>query len=445
MGVVKMLSLEPEEVGFHLGRGIDFSRLDVSQLLQLRSFVNIRTQFSTYGVATLIAYVQYLERLSSGSKTDTIDKLVAETKRLTSLDASDIFAFFTTRWPTATVKDLAKTFFDGDLYPLQQLTEACSLSKDLGVPITILHRWAQLPWDPKKAEDFEFAEKLKTALSSSSVSTSGGALARAKEVILTRQQRVLQEYIIRLPVFVNRGIITTDDLSADFLMDLQMGPPMETSRTGQAIASAQFFIQRSLLGLEKVYGVSTTGVDQSLWAWMCKFTLWQANRKVFLYPENWVDPSLRDDKTQAFEELESKMLQASLDRDTISQLLREYVYAIHEVADLEVLSYLWESTKDYRERYHFFGRSLRFYYRQLVVTGTNTMLLSWNWLPWSKMEVHIQTHEVDADPKPLAHPGSYLLPALFKNRLFLFIPQITRQAKKGKGSKEEFGGPSEGC
>ncbi|UKZ71157.1 uncharacterized protein TrAtP1_012119 [Trichoderma atroviride] len=437
MGVAKMLGLEPAEVGFHLGRGIDFSRLDVSQLLQLRSFINIRAKFSTSGVATLIAYVQYLERLSSGSKTDTIDKLVAATKRLTSLDASDISAFFTTRWPTATVEDLAKTFLDGDLYPLQQLSEACSLSKDLGVPIKILHTWAQLPWDPKKAEDFEFAEELKTALSSSSASsTSGGALVRAKEVVLTRQQRVLQEYIIRLPVFVSRGIVTTDDLSADFLMDLQMGPPMETSRIGQAIASAQLFIQRSMLGLEKVYGVSTTAVDQSLWAWMCKFTLWQANRKVFLYPENWVDPSLRDDKTHAFEELESKMLEASLDRDTISQLLREYVYAIHEVADLEVLSYLWESTKNYRGRYHFFGRSRAapfvFYYRQLVVTGTTTMSMSWNWLPWSKMEVDIQTHEIDADQKPLAHPGSYLLPALFKNRLFLFIPQIARQAKKGK-------------
>lgn len=442
MEVAKMLSLEPEEVGFHLGRGIDFSRLDAAQLLRLRSFANIRTQFSTSGVVTLIAHVQYLERLSSGSKTDTIDKLVAETKRLTSIDASDIPAFFTTRWPTATVKDLAKTFLDGDLYPLQQLTEACSLSKDLGVPITILHTRAQLPWDPKKAEDCEFAEELKTAPSSSSASTSGGALAGAKEVVITRQQHVLQEYIIRLQVFVNRGITTTDDLSADFLMDLQMGPPMETSRIGQAIASAQFFIQRSLLGLEKVYGVSTTGVDQSLWAWMCKFTLWQANRKVFLYPENWVDPSLRDDKTQAFEELVSKMLQASLDRETISQLLREYIYATHEVADLEVLSYLWESTTDYRGRYHFFGRSRAapfvFYYRQLVVTGTNTMLISWNWLPWSKMEVDIQTHEVDADQKPLAHPGSYLLPALFKNRLFLFIPQIARQAKKGEDQKKSL-------
>ncbi|KID75527.1 hypothetical protein MBR_04778, partial [Metarhizium brunneum ARSEF 3297] len=219
-----MLSLEPEEVGFHLGQGINFSRVDVAKLLRLRSFANIRTQFSTSGVATLIAYVKYLERLSNGLKTDTIDKLVAEKKQLTLIDASDNSAFFTTCWPMAIVKDLAKTFFDGDLYSLQQLTEACSLSKDLGVPITTL-------------------QELKTALSSSSASTSGGALARAKEVVIPRQQHVLQEYIIRLPVFVNRGIITTGDLSADFLMDLQMGPPMETSRIGQAIASAQFFIQ----------------------------------------------------------------------------------------------------------------------------------------------------------------------------------------------------------
>lgn len=66
------------------------------------------------------------------------------------------------------------------------------------------------------------------------------------------------------------------------------------------------------------------------------------------------------------------------------------------------------------------------------------MLISWNWLPWSKMEGDIQTHEVDPDQKPLAHPGSYLLPALFKKRMFLFIPQIARQAKKGKDKKESL-------
>ncbi|KAK4160467.1 hypothetical protein QBC43DRAFT_292867 [Cladorrhinum sp. PSN259] len=68
-----------------------------------------------------------------------------------------------------------------------------------------------------------------------------------------------------------------------------------------------------------------------------------------------------------------------------------------------------------------------FYYRRLEVTGASATSVQRNWLPSSKMEVKNPTHEVYADHEPLLRPGSYLLPALFKSRLFLFIPQITRQ------------------
>jgi hypothetical protein len=34
------------------------------------------------------------------------------------------------------------------------------------------------------------------------------------------------------------------------------------------------------------------------WEWMKKYRVWKANWKVFLYPENWVEPEQRDDKSQ---------------------------------------------------------------------------------------------------------------------------------------------------
>ena len=37
------------------------------------------------------------------------------------------------------------------------------------------------------------------------------------------------------------------------------------------------------------------------WAWLKRYRLWQANRKRFLYPENYIEPELRDDKTPQFE------------------------------------------------------------------------------------------------------------------------------------------------
>jgi hypothetical protein len=34
-----------------------------------------------------------------------------------------------------------------------------------------------------------------------------------------------------------------------------------------------------------------------LWEWLRRYRQWQANRKVFLSPENYLEPELRDDKT----------------------------------------------------------------------------------------------------------------------------------------------------
>jgi hypothetical protein len=63
---------------------------------------------------------------------------------------------------------------------------------------------------------------------------------------------------------------------------------------------------------------------RSLWDRMRSYRLWGANRKVFLYPENYVEPELRDDKTALFEEVEGTLRGApSSDRDVDSDETRE--------------------------------------------------------------------------------------------------------------------------
>ena len=43
--------------------------------------------------------------------------------------------------------------------------------------------------------------------------------------------------------------------------------------------------------------------------WMKRYRVWEANRKVFLYPENWLEPELRDEKSPFFKELEDELRQ----------------------------------------------------------------------------------------------------------------------------------------
>ena len=35
------------------------------------------------------------------------------------------------------------------------------------------------------------------------------------------------------------------------------------------------------------------------WQWLRRYRIWEANRKDFLYPENSLEPELRDDKASA--------------------------------------------------------------------------------------------------------------------------------------------------
>ena len=51
---------------------------------------------------------------------------------------------------------------------------------------------------------------------------------------------------------------------------------------------------------------------------MKRFRVWEANRKVFLYPENWIEPELRDEKSSFFKELENELIQSDITTDTAS-------------------------------------------------------------------------------------------------------------------------------
>lgn len=80
------------------------------------------------------------------------------------------------------------------------------------------------------------------------------------------------------------------------------------------------------MGLEINNGVSSSIIEREKWNWMRSYPLWEANRKVFLYPENWVDPTLRDDKSELFKELEGKIMETDLNQDTLSQIVKGYLY-----------------------------------------------------------------------------------------------------------------------
>ena len=108
-----------------------------------------------------------------------------------------------------------------------------------------------------------------------------------------------------------------DDVFAYFLIDVEMCSCMATSRLVQATATVQLFVLRCFLGLEPNVTVDVTADSGWLqWQWMSQYRLWEANREVFLWPENWIDPTLRSDKTPFFAQLQQDLSQGDLTADT---------------------------------------------------------------------------------------------------------------------------------
>ena len=81
---------------------------------------------------------------------------------------------------------------------------------------------------------------------------------------------------------------------------------------------------------------------------MQKYRVWEANRKVFLYPENWIKSELRDDKSPFYKELESELLQKDINKQTVEDALKSYLFKVDEVANLKVVGLFLEQDVDDR-------------------------------------------------------------------------------------------------
>src|SRR5215470_13898469 len=117
-----------------------------------------------------------------------------------------------------------------------------------------------------------------------------------------------------------------------------MAPCFVTSRTKQAISSVQLFIDRVLLNLEhpnmdeqQPALTLSTDLAKQWRQWRKLYRVWEANRKIFLYPENWIEPELRDDKSPFFVELENELLQNEVTQETAEAAFLNYLHKLDQV------------------------------------------------------------------------------------------------------------------
>ena len=143
-------------------------------------------------------------------------------------------------------------------------------------------------------------------------------------------------YVLNLPAIQNFGVTDQNGLFEYFLVDPGMEPVVQTSRIRLAMSSVQTFIQRCLLNLENEVKPAIINSDQ--WDWMKRYRVWEANREIFLWPENWLIPEFRENATDLFQDLQSALLQGDITQDLAEQAFTQYLQDLDTRARLDIVS-----------------------------------------------------------------------------------------------------------
>lgn len=219
-------------------------------------------------------------------------------------------------------------------------------------------------------------------------------------------------------------IDTADKLLEYFLIDPQTEPAVQTSRIRLALSATQLFIERCMRTLERqvkpelfdktgdhvdTQGPLFTGTKRSQWEWMKRYRVWQANREVLLWPENWLYPELRDDQSSLFKGIMAKLLQGDITDDAAYTAYLDYLTGLEQIAKLEPCGiYYVPGIGDSNEVSYVVGRTAgahhKYYFRQLE---------NGSWTSWAEMKI---------DPEDLP-----VTPVIWNDRLFVFWLKALKQ------------------
>lgn len=297
-------------------------------------------------------------------------------------------------------------------HAVRRLMECVKVLKQLGVsasalvsPSPEMEEWISPEIGPGAVQRIKSAVKAKFE-NAQWLEIAGSINDNLREV----QRDALLDLVIATD---SNGLDDVNAVYGHYLMDPEMSACMMTSRIKQAISSVQLFIQRVQLNLEDA---SLTSEAIEAWKWMRNYRVWEANRKVFLYPENWIEPELRDDKSPFFEALESELLQNDITDETVETALRHYLEKLSEVAHLEIAGVFTEADKNL---HHIFARTPSaphiYFYRKWHYPK--------RWTPWETVDLNIE--------------GNHLIPVVLNEQLMLFWPLFEEKPLESETTGED--------
>ena len=398
--LIQVLGLNEREVRYILSHATDFDGISFSQF-PTRDQDNTPAQATTlFNQFLRLADYTRLKRVLVDGGDDLISVFAA-----TMLDDAYRQIARIMRRGQDGVKATAEAMFPapsfGNEKSVQRLWEALQMTETFGVPVAALSHWTKIVKTATTPEEHQeraaIAQDVKASIKARFEPETWLRVAQPIfDKLRQRQRDALVAHVMHQHRFDR-----IEQLFEYFLIDPGAEPVVRTSRIRAAIAAVQIFIHRCLLNLEPQ--VAPSAINSKQWQWMKRYPVWAGNRKLWLFPENVLEPEFRDDKTHLFQELEGALLQGDVNNDLVENAFFTYLKKLDKLARLDIVGMNCEEDPldPASNQLHVIGRSYsdppEYFYRRYA----HEM-----WTPWEPMSVEIQ--------------GDHIVPVMWRDRLNLF-------------------------
>ncbi len=199
---------------------------------------------------------------------------------------------------------------------------------------------------------------------------------------------------------LKQKINSWEDIYQYLLLDVNVSPQVPTTRLLECTGAVQLYINRTIQGVENV-DLDNDRLEKLKKDWDIsqQYRLWEANKKLGLYPSSYVEPTLRLHKTEIFQTFEESLGQGSLNEEMVQQAVMQYLQQLQQLSELRVEGFTSQDFTDYIE-FCFTAKATwetnSYYYRLLKVDKTKLEAgnkYAFEWGGWMKAElVFTQQH-----------------------------------------------------
>jgi hypothetical protein len=223
------------------------------------------------------------------------------------------------------------------------------------------------------------------------------------------------------------------DLYEYWLLDVLVSQDVPTTPVACAIASLQQYINRILMNLEPGYDPEDfTAEHRQTWRnEMHQYPTWAAHQKLLYFPATYLDPVLRANSSDNFQQLENTLTQNRIQPDAVQSAVLAYLARFEEVANLTILNGYIDGEDFANSTYYliaksrtentYFWRSLNMAQRPLDSTlpppSKQDQPDPYAWSDWEKADVPIPESAVEHSIRPV----------WFNNRLFVVWAECIHQ------------------